>query len=57
MNFYNSAIYVCAIIGSGSPISLIKSCRVEEKDKESFDDKFHITGINGSSLNIQSVVL
>lgn len=52
----NKIIPISAIIDSGSPISLIKGYMIDDIDRQDFDDKFFISGINGTVLNIQYVV-
>lgn len=43
----NENIIGNALVDSGSPISLVKSCIVKERDRQPFSEHFFISGING----------
>lgn len=57
VRFANNSIIVNALVDSGSPISLIKSSYVGKCYRQPFMNNINISGINGTKLNIKSVLI
>lgn len=57
VRFANNNVIVDALVDSGSPISLIKSCYVGKCYRQPFMNNINISGINGTKLNIKAVLI